>query len=225
MRFQYRTPRAVDVTAAWLALNQHDDVQLVDGLPFFLKDQNMPTVLNRRVLVLNRAWQVIDEKTVQQACIDLAGGNYTALDIDGDKMVPVKWDDWINLPPLHEEEVIHTKDRKIRMPTVIIACNFERVRRRRPKFNLANIARRDGYKCQYTGKVLSRNEMSLDHVIPLSRGGEDSPDNVVLAHREVNNRKGNRLPSEAGLPEPHIRRLGAYQPDPTHPHHKLFLTE
>jgi 5-methylcytosine-specific restriction endonuclease McrA len=53
--------------------------------------------------------------------------------------------------------------------------------------------------CQYTGRKLERKEGNIDHVVPRSRGGETSWDNCVLAHRETNSRKGDRLPQEAGL--------------------------
>lgn len=174
--------------------------------------------------MLNRVWQAIGEKTVQQAIIDLAGGGYTALDMDMGRMVPVRWEDWVNLPPLDQSETIHTRTKSIRMPTVIIAGGYSRVPKRRPRFNLENIAARDGFKCQYTGKKLTRDRWSLDHVVPLSRGGRNSPDNVVLADRDVNNKKGNRTPKECGLPEPEIRRLPDFElPVATHPHHELFL--
>ena len=53
--------------------------------------------------------------------------------------------------------------------------------------------------CQYTGRKLSPKEGNIDHVVPRSRGGQTSWDNCVLAHREVNSRKADRLPHEAGL--------------------------
>jgi 5-methylcytosine-specific restriction endonuclease McrA len=65
----------------------------------------------------------------------------------------------------------------------------------------------------------------MDHVIPKSRGGTDTPDNVVLAHKDVNNRKGNKTPQEAGLPVPVIKKLQPDQPRATHPHHVIFLGE
>lgn len=182
-------------------------------------------VLERKVLVLNRLWQVIGEKSVQQAFIDLAGGNYTAMNIDGETIAPVTWEEWIQLPPLNDTEVVHTRTRAIRMPTVILACNYDRVPKRRPKFTLANIARRDGGRCQYTGQMLSRDRWSLDHILPRSRGGKDIPENVVLADKEVNNRKGNKTPEEAGLPVPIVRSLGSSMPVASHPHHQLFLKQ
>lgn len=182
-------------------------------------------ILNRTVLVLNRLWRVIGQKSVQQAIVDLAGGQYTALDIDGDKIIPVRWEDWLRLPPLNNEEVIHTQRLLVRMPTVIVSCGYSKVPKRRPKFTLANIAKRDGGRCQYTGRVLTRDRWSLDHVVPRSRGGKDSPDNVVLADKDVNNRKGNKLPQEAGLPLPVIREFKGELASPTHPHHRIFLKD
>lgn len=218
------TKQPVGVTAAQCSLKALDNVQLVDGLPFFAQRSKHMNVLQRQVLVLNRNWLVINTIPVQAAVLQLAAGAATALDIQGENhLVPVRWDDWINLEPLSEDETIHTQRRAIRMPTVIIAVNFDKVPARRARFTLRNIALRDGGKCQYTGKVLPRDRWSMDHVLPLSRGGQDAPENVVLADKEINNRKGNMTPSEAGLPTPTIRKLQAVRPQASHPHHALFL--
>ena len=57
-------------------------------------------------------------------------------------------------------------------------------------------ALRDGNRCQYTGKLLRPDEGSLDHVLPRSRGGRDTWENLVWSGKDVNARKGNRLPHE-----------------------------
>jgi 5-methylcytosine-specific restriction endonuclease McrA len=182
-------------------------------------------VLNRSVLVLNRNWLPINSVTVETALSQMAAGAALALDIRGENhLVPVNWDEWLQLDPLNDEEVVRTSKLKVRQPTVIIAKNFDRLVRKRSKFTTANVARRDGFKCAYTGRKLTRDRWSLDHVIPLSRGGQNSPDNVVLADKDVNNKKGARTPKEAGLPEPVIKRLPDFElPAVTHPHHELFL--
>jgi 5-methylcytosine-specific restriction endonuclease McrA len=87
----------------------------------------------------------------------------------------------------------------VRVPTVIVAANYAKVPLRRPCFGTRGIWERDGGVCQYTGRKLSPKEGNIDHVVPRSRGGKTSWDNCVLAHREVNSRKANRLPHEAGL--------------------------
>ncbi|HEY3855365.1 MAG TPA: HNH endonuclease [Verrucomicrobiae bacterium] len=87
----------------------------------------------------------------------------------------------------------------IRVPTVIVAVNYARVPRKRPKLCARSIRERDGNRCQYTGRTLQPDEGSLDHVVPRSRGGKNSWENLVWSSKEVNAHKGNRLPHEAGL--------------------------
>jgi 5-methylcytosine-specific restriction endonuclease McrA len=123
----------------------------------------------------------------------------TALDIDGDDIRPVAWDEWLTLPIREQDEAVQTVRGFIRVPTVIVALNFAKVPRKRPKLCAKSIRERDGNRCQYTGKILRPDEGSMDHVLPRSRGGADSWENLVWAAKEVNARKGNRLPHEAGL--------------------------
>lgn len=182
-------------------------------------------VLQRSVLVLNRNWLPINSVSVQTAISQMASGAVTALDIRGENhLVPVRWEQWLELDALNEEEVIHTANKAVRQPTVIVCCEFDKLHRRKAKFTMNNVARRDGYKCAYTGKKLDRDRWSLDHVIPRSRGGSNTPDNVVLADKDINNRKGSLTPKEAGLPDPVIKRMPDFEmPAATHPHHELFL--
>ena len=87
----------------------------------------------------------------------------------------------------------------IRVPIVIVAMNFAKVTKKRPKLSANNIRERDGNRCQYTGRLLHPTEGSLDHVVPRSRGGVDTWENLVWSAKEVNQRKADRLPHEAGL--------------------------
>jgi len=73
------------------------------------------------------------------------------------------------------------------------------VPKKRPKLCARSIRERDGNRCQYTGRLLHPDEGSLDHVVPRSRGGQDAWENLVWAAKEVNQRKADRLPHEAGL--------------------------
>ncbi len=156
---------------------------------------NKPTVL-----LLNRNWQAIHVKTPMQAFCMMAADSATALDIQNlDVMVPVKWEDWIKLPVRESDAFVRTVHSQIRVPTVIVCTSFSKVPKRRLRFSARGIWDRDGGQCQYTGRPLKRDEASIDHVVPRSRGGKTSWDNCVLACKEVNARKANRLPHEAGL--------------------------
>lgn len=151
------------------------------------------------VLVLNRHWQAIDTRTPAEAFCQLATGAATALEVSGDAIRPVTWAEWLALPVREGDRAVQTVRGPVRMPTVIVAVNYTRVPRRRPTLNARSIRERDGNRCQYTGRVLRPDEGNLDHVVPRSRGGVDAWENLVWAAREVNTRKGNRLPHEAGL--------------------------
>lgn len=152
------------------------------------------------VLVLNRNWQAINVKSPQEAFGMLATDTATGLDISDDgTMQPVRWKDWLKLPIRETDNVVRTVRGEIRVPTVIVLANFAKVPKKRPKFGTRGIWERDGGKCQYTGKVLKPGEGNIDHIIPRSRGGKSTWENCVLAHKDVNSKKGSKLPEEAGL--------------------------
>lgn len=161
----------------------------------------MSDVLNKAtVLVLNRNWQAINVRTPADAFCQMLSGTATALEIRGEEEIrPVSWDEWLQLPIRPEDNCVLTVRGPIRVPSVIVAVNYSRVPMRRPTLNARAIRERDGNRCQYTGKLLRADEGSIDHILPRSKGGKDSWDNCVWASKEINNRKGNRLPQEAGL--------------------------
>ena len=161
----------------------------------------MSDILNKTiVLVLNRNWQAIHVRTPQEAFCMMATNVATALEIDGDDHIrPVTWDEWIRLPVRPQDNAVQTVRGQIRVPTVIVAVNYAKAPKKRPKLCAKTIRERDGNRCQYTGEMLKPEEGSLDHVVPRSRGGKDAWENLVWSSKAVNTKKGNRLPDEAGL--------------------------
>jgi 5-methylcytosine-specific restriction endonuclease McrA len=97
-------------------------------------------------------------------------------------------DDWIR--SVHFE---------LQIPRVVRLVAFERVPQTTLRFNRRNIFARDGHQCQYCGRGLPSQQMSLDHVIPRSRGGETSWENIVCSCVDCNTRKGGRTPQEARM--------------------------
>ncbi len=171
------------------------------------------------VLVLNRNWQAIRVTTVRDALTMMnssedtrIGYAATGIDIHYEQdtngewkldempdLIPMKWEEWICLPVRNFDESIRTTKLLLRVPSVIIACNYSKVPKKRPKLCAKSIRERDGNRCQYTGRVLRPNEGSLDHIIPRSRNGRDTWENLVWSAKEVNQKKADRLPHEAGL--------------------------
>ena len=181
----------------------------------------METIANKLIcLNLNANWQPVGFKTVKDAIVDLcgseSGGKPTsmALDIDYEvddngnpifdqpkSMNPVSWSDWLSLPIRSWDLTINSPNRVIRVPTVLISVNFSKmpVKQFKNKPSKDAIFNRDSGVCQYTGKKVDRNQATIDHVIPKSKGGQDTWTNLVLCAREINIKKGNKSNSEAGL--------------------------
>jgi 5-methylcytosine-specific restriction endonuclease McrA len=106
------------------------------------------------------------------------------------------------------EGLEHDPSRRVRadllLPTVIRLRQFVRVPYRPLPLTRRNVFQRDGHRCQYCGT--GSEVLSIDHVVPRSRGGADSWDNVTTACLPCNVRKGSRTPREASMPlrtEPH----------------------
>lgn len=186
----------------------------------------MNSIVNMNiVLKLNKAWQAVGTSTVAKAIVDLAAGQSAlALDFEYEKdengnyilgedgkpvndpisATPTNWEDWIKLPCRSFDEVIHygsMGDKVMRVPTVLIAKNFNKMPKKlfKGKPSKDAIYIRDGGIDQYTGKKLKRSEATVDHVIPSSRGGKDVWENLALTSKEINSKKGNRLNHEVGL--------------------------
>lgn len=160
----------------------------------------MSNINKTTVLVLNRNWQAIDVKSPADALSMMYTDNATGLDILGkDHMIPYRWKDWVKLPFDSECDYIKTINGGIKIPKIIVLCKFDKVPIKRPKFSLTGVWDRDNGVCQYTGRKLSKNEGNVDHIIPKSRGGRSNWDNCVLSHKDINARKADRTPEEAGL--------------------------
>jgi 5-methylcytosine-specific restriction endonuclease McrA len=111
-----------------------------------------------------------------------------------------------------EGRVLRSVSMAYPFPSIVRLAMFVRVPFKKIILSRKNILRRDGYRCQYCGR--SDIPLTLDHVHPVSRGGEDSWENLVCACVDCNNRKGDRMPEEAKMP---LRRL------PIRPNHVTFI--
>jgi len=219
----------------------------------------MGNIINKLiVLKLNSAWQPLGYCTVGRAIVDLAAGlSAKALDFEYEKdpdgtyildeygeptsMIldnyrrPTDWEDWINLPVRSFDELVHYANgaKMMRVPTVLIAKNFATMPKKtfRGKPSKEAIRLRDGNRCQYTGKKLKREEGTIDHVLPSSRGGKDVWENLVYTSKLLNQAKGNMLNSEAGLRllkqpmAPRPMPLSSLIREARHPTWRLFLKE
>jgi len=91
----------------------------------------------------------------------------------------------------------HSAESGFPLPVIIKLSYFVRVPRGETrKVSRRAVLARDNHRCQYCG---SRSHLTIDHIIPRSRGGESTWQNIVTSCAPCNSRKGNRLPSEANM--------------------------
>jgi 5-methylcytosine-specific restriction endonuclease McrA len=140
-------------------------------------------VLNGRVLLLNQTYEPLGTVSVARAVTMVYKNTVTVEEWDG-------------------QRVLHTPREEYRVPSVIRRRTFINVRRRRQASGMKRlrIYMRDKFRCQYCGDKKNASELTLDHIFPRSRGGDNSPVNIVTACLVCNNRKGSRTPEEARMP-------------------------
>ncbi|MDT9545773.1 MAG: HNH endonuclease [Chlorobium sp.] len=153
------------------------------------------SLIRSKVLVLNSSYEPLSVCDGQKAILLLFGG----------KAVPVTH---------HPERFICTVTETYPMPSIVRLTVFVRVPYKRIMLNRKNIIRRDAFQCQYCGKTDA--PLTIDHIIPRSRGGEDSWENLITACRRCNSKKGNRTPREAGMPT---------MKQPHRPNHLMFMQQ
>lgn len=154
------------------------------------------SVLNTKVLVLNQSYFPVHVTSVRRAFSLLYQGIAKAVD---NQYHTFDFESWSALSASLNEETIGLVGRAIKVPRVILLITYDRVPKRRVRFSRFNVFARDKNTCQYCRKHLPRSELNLDHVIPRSKGGMSTWENVVCSCFACNRKKGGMLLEEARL--------------------------
>jgi 5-methylcytosine-specific restriction endonuclease McrA len=155
-----------------------------------------PGILNSKVLILNRSYLPVHVTSVKRAFALLYQGVARAVD---EQYRTFDFESWRDLSVELHHERVGVVGGAIRVPRVLLLIAYERVPKGHVRFSRFNIYARDNNTCQYCGKRLPRTELNLDHVIPRSRGGLSTWENVVCSCHSCNRRKGGQTPEEAGM--------------------------
>jgi len=132
-----------------------------------------------RVLVLNASFEPINVCTVRRAAVLILKNRAEVLE--------------------HGEWALHAESLSLPRPVVIRLLTYVRIPRdaHRRKITRRAVFARDRWTCQYCGH--ERGNLTVDHVIPRSKGGSSSWDNIVTCCAPCNRRKGDRLPKQAKM--------------------------
>jgi 5-methylcytosine-specific restriction endonuclease McrA len=170
--------------------------------------------MRQEILKLNANYFPIGTANWKDVMVDIVGGSAYPLDIDYDVddngcidrkkitlcQVVKDFNEWAELPIRNFDEYVRSARKTYRLPAIVVCANFDGIIHKKIVFpTKTNIWKRDNYTCQYTGKQLNRDELSVDHIIPSSRGGENTWENLVTCEKSLNTWKADRTPKECGL--------------------------
>ncbi len=157
----------------------------------------MPSdVLTCPVLVLNRVFEPVQLTTAKRGFVLLYGGAAQALDEEGESL---DFDRWRTLPVRDDDDALPIVGGSLRVPRVLHLSRYDRTPRAAVRLTRRNLMMRDGHQCQYCNKRPPVRDLNIDHVVPRSRGGADTWENLVTACRTCNLRKGWKTPEEANM--------------------------
>jgi 5-methylcytosine-specific restriction endonuclease McrA len=187
-----------------------------------MESNSARTALYCSVLVLNRYYLAVHVVNVRRAFGLLYRQLAEVLDIEEGQYANYDFETWLEMSELRAEvssahdDWIRSVSFEILVPRVIRLLTYDRVPNRSTRFNRRNLFARDNNQCQYCGRVLPASQLSIDHVLPRSRSGATTWDNVVACCLKCNTKKGGRTPQEA-----HMKLLNP----PREPRHNPMFVE
>lgn len=166
----------------------------------------MSKILKSSVLILNKYFLAVQVSTVQNAVSALFTGKARVINELYDSFDFKRWIDYTSENKSNSEVTgkyigtINSPSISILAPQVIIFpdCKYTSPLIKAVKYSRKNIFHRDNHICQYCNKKFKANELNIDHIVPRSRGGSNSWNNLVTSCISCNAKKDNSLLSEIG---------------------------
>ena len=165
------------------------------------------SALQAHVLTLNRGYVAVQIITARRAFCLLIKGSAEIVNVEDGHYRSYDFESWRETGEMKtafgerndDEDWINSVSFCVEVPRVIRLLRYARVPQHVVKFNRHNIFLRDHNCCQYCKRRFPSSQLSLDHVVPRSRGGQTTWDNIVSACLKCNVAKGGRTPREAGM--------------------------
>jgi 5-methylcytosine-specific restriction endonuclease McrA len=153
-----------------------------------------------RCLAINRSYIPTRFISKYDAIIKLFAGRAEAICIRNGVLSAYDFDSWC-YKSMHEKwpedtEFVCSQYVSIAVPAVIRYLKYDRVPKVGLRFCRSNVFKRDGYRCYLCGEVLEKHKLTIDHVVPLSRGGKNEWSNVATCCKKCNGDKDDLLLSE-----------------------------
>jgi 5-methylcytosine-specific restriction endonuclease McrA len=161
--------------------------------------------MSASVLVLNRFYMAVHVVNVRRAFGLLYRELAEVIHVEEGQYLNYNFAAWVahsitrsqNKRP--HEDWIRSVTFEMQVPRVVRLLHYDRTPRQTLRFSRRNLFARDEHRCQYCGETVPYSQLSLDHVVPRSRGGATTWENVVTSCKPCNTQKGGRTPQEARM--------------------------
>lgn len=184
----------------------------------------MTILQKRKCLVLNKNWTPIGTVSLENAITKVFStykdGTPKAYIIEPESYQALTWEDWAKLQPNVDEEKISTVNMVFRIPEIIVLSKYEKLPKPKVHFSRRTLYKRDKMQCQYCGCKPGTEELTIEHVVPRSKGGLTTWENCVLACVPCNRKKADKTLAQAGMkllkepkkPDLSLYRFETYKP-------------
>ena len=166
------------------------------------------SALNGSVLVLNRFYMAVHVVSVRRALVLLYRDLAEVISVEDGQYFNYDFSAWLEMSEfqladpefeIDESDWVHSVNFALMVPRVLRLNFYDKIPKLTLRFNRRNLFARDSNTCQYCAKQLPLSQLSFDHVIPKSRGGKTTWENVVCCCLKCNGKKGDSKPKEAGM--------------------------
>lgn len=166
---------------------------------------DMGNGLSASVLVLNRYYMAVHVVSARRAFCMLFRELAEVIHVEQGQYANYDFESWQLICEMRSsdkrlgEDWIQAVNFEIQVPRVVRLLHYDRIPRRTVRFNRRNLFARDEHTCQYCGDDFPPSQLSFDHVVPRSRGGKTTWENIVSCCFGCNSKKGGRTPQEARM--------------------------
>ena len=166
------------------------------------------SALNGSVLVLNRFYMAVHVVSVRRALVLLYRDLAEVINVEDGQYYNYDFSAWLEMSEFQmadpenqydDSDWIRSVNFSLMVPRVVRLNFYDKVPRLTLRFNRRNLFARDSNTCQYCSKKLPLSQLSFDHVIPKSRGGKTTWENVVCCCLKCNGKKSDSLLREVGM--------------------------
>jgi 5-methylcytosine-specific restriction endonuclease McrA len=165
------------------------------------------SILDSKVLCLNKNYQPVRFISVRESFLKVFGKVAEIVCVENDVYNTYSFSDWTEVSELKYKyesgdadiEWIGTPTKMIMVPKVIRLLYYNKIPTMKVRLTRQNIFERDKHTCQYCGKKFKLEDLTIEHILPRSRGGMNSWENLVCACIPCNRKKRDRTPDEASM--------------------------